>query len=267
MEPLIDLGFGALPLYALLFVFAFSGVLFIRHFLRDRNIKKHRISLYIAGAAFAACILYAVISGNAHLFGKAFTWSLLLVFLAISFLLQLFRRSFGTFLALCVGLLILFVFLFIRSLTAFTGRTLIANIHAQAADGQEMHLLIEPKNNSLPVQEAFTVTLTGERFGLIVYQVIFSDIAVFVGAKTQYAWIGMTSFGPEFKQESISLFPDALSRKSVFENLERRELTLPFVRSVQADIPTKLALPRMSYAVWIENDGGVTITSLGEKKD
>jgi hypothetical protein len=261
MNPSIDLGFGALPLYGFIFIFSFFGVLFLRRFVRDHTFRKHLVPLCIAGTALVAGIVYAIATSNFHLFGKTFTWSLLLIFLAISFLLQIFRRSFGTLLALCFGLLILAVFLFIRSLTAFTGRTLIANIHIQAADGKEMRLLIEPKNDSLPGQEAFTVTLPGERFGLIVYQVIFSDLAVFVGAKTQYAWIGMTSFGRDFEQKAVNLFPDTLSRRSIFESLEHRELTLPFVRSVQADIPTKIALPRMSYAVWIENDGGVTITS------
>jgi len=265
MEPTIDLGLEVLPLYGFMFIFAFCGVLFLRRFIRDRSAQKHFVSLSIAGCTLIACILYAIAADSMHLFGKPFTWSLLLIFILISFLLQMFRRTFGTLLALCAGLLILAVFLFIRSLTAFTGRTLIANIYAQAVTEEGMHFFVEPQNDSIPGQEAFTITLPGERFGLIVYQVVFSDMAVFVGAKTQYAWLGMTSFSTDFDQKAVNLFPDALSRKSVFESLERKELVLPFVRSVQADIPTKIALPKMSYAVWIENDGGVTITSLRGK--
>jgi len=267
MIPTIDLGLGALPLYALLFVFAFCLVLFVRRAVRDRSAKRHFVSLTIAGLALVGGIAYALATDNFHLFGNAFTWILLLSFVGISLLLQLFTRSFGTLLGICVALLALVVFLFIRSLTAFTGRVLIANIYAQAADGEEMRLFVEPQNDSLPGQDqAFAVTLQGERFGLIVYQVVFSDIAVFVGAKTQFAWLGMTSFGAEFDQKTVELFPDALSRKGIFENLERREISLPFVRSVQADISTKIALPGRSYAVWIENDGGVTITALDDKE-
>jgi hypothetical protein len=187
--------------------------------------------------------------------------------MAAAFLLQIFKRSFGTVLVCCCVLLILVVVLFIRSLTAFTGRTLIANIQTLTADGKEMHLLVEPQNGSLPGQEeSFSVVLQGDHFGLFVYQIIFDDAAVFLGAKTRYAWLGMTSFDGIFTQKDKLLFPDALSRAGIFDNLERRELSLPFVRSVQADIALKIAHPKMRYAVWIENDGGVTITSTGEEE-
>ncbi|MDR2733059.1 MAG: hypothetical protein LBC99_00270 [Spirochaetota bacterium] len=266
--PSIDLGLGALPLYILLFAFAFSLVMFLRRAIRDSSVQDHRILFLVTFIALAAVIVYAFTAGCAHLFSQSFTWILLLIFMAVSFLLQIFKRAFGSLLVCCCVLLILAVVLFIRSLTAFTGRTLIANIHAITADGKEMHLLVEPRNGSLPGQEeAFSVAMQGDHFGLFVYQIIFDDAAVFLGAKTRYAWLGMTSFESIFTQKDKYLFPDALSRAALFDTLERRELTLPFVRSVQADIAIKAARPKMRYAVWIENDGGVTITSLGEEEE
>ena len=71
----------------------------------------------------------------------------------------------------------------------------------------------------------------------------------------------MMSFGSNFIQRKVHFFSDGLSRKHLFESLEKRELALPFVRSVQADIATKLAIPGKRYSVWIENDGGVSITA------
>jgi hypothetical protein len=61
------------------------------------------------------------------------------------------------------------------------------------------------------------------------YQVVFSDTAIFVGAKTRYAWLGMTAFDSMAKQTDLHLFPDFFRRMEVFAAMEKRELSLPFV--------------------------------------
>jgi len=260
--PAIDLSLGSLPVYLLLFAFAWAGVLFARRALRDRMPRRHLPSLVISLAALAGSVIYALAAGGLHVFSGAFSWALLAGFILFSLLVQTFKRSFGTISGLVFAALIIMIILFIRSLTAFTGRTLIARIHANTANGSEMSLLVEPQPGSIPgIERPFTISLPGERFGLIVYQVVFDDTAVFLGARTRYAWLGITSFGTNFTQKAVRFFPDGLSRKGLFESLEKREVALPFVRSVQADIATKLAIAGKKYSVWIENDGGVTINA------
>lgn len=260
--PLIDLSLGSLPVYLLLFVFAWSSVLFARRTVRDRLPRRHLPSLSISLLALVGSVLYALLSEGLHVFSSAFSWTFLAGCLLFSFFVQIFKRSLGTIAGLSLAALIVMVILFIRSLTAFTGRTLIARIQADTANGEMMSLLVEPQPGSIPgIERPFTLSLPGERFGLIVYQIIFDDTAVFLGAKTRYAWLGITSFGTNFTQKAVRLFPATSSRKELFESLEKRELSLPFVRSVQADIATKLAIAGKKYSVWIENDGGVTINA------
>ncbi len=260
--PDIDLSLGSFPIYILLIIFAWAGVLFVRRSLKGRMPRQHIPSLVVSLAALVCAVLYGIFLGGLHVFTGAFSWTFLVAALLFSFLVQTFKRSFGTISGLVFAAFIIAIILFIRSLTAFTGRTLIARIHADLADGTQMTLLVEPQPGAIPTADRpFTITLPGERFGLIVYQIVFDDAAVFLGAKTRFAWLGMMSFGSNFIQKKVHFFSDGLSRKHLFESLEKRELALPFVRSVQADIATKLAIPGKRYSVWIENDGGVSITA------
>lgn len=260
--PNIDLSFGSLPIYVLLFVFAWSGVLFARRAVRHRMPKQHIPSLVISLSALLGSAIYAIATGGLHVFTSPFVWLLLIGLLLGSFLVQTFKRSFGTAMGLLFAGCIIAIVLFIRSLTAFTGRTLIAFIHTDTVTEQEMTLLVQPQPGAIAgIDRPFTMILPGERFGLIVYQVVFDDTAVFFGAKTRFSWLAMTSFGTNFVQKKVHFFPDGLSKKNLFESLEKREVSLPFVRSVQADIATKLAIQGKKYAVWIENDGGVSISA------
>lgn len=276
----------------LLFLGCFFLVLAVRQRTRyTRQLKKGEkaipfwiYSLVMAFLFTSGAVLSVFLTETQSTLFSPFGLAALGFFLLFSILIQTFRKILGTLTALALIAALILAVLFIQSLHAFTGRTRIANIHVletartsdahsknhdnthdNTKDGQRMTLLLESLGNK-PLAHPVTISLQGERFGVLVYQVIFNDLAVFLGAKTRYAWLGMTAFNRRFEQTDLHLFPDELKRRAIFTRLENNELRLPFVRSVQADIAIKLAREKRHYAVYVENDGGITVEATEEKE-
>jgi hypothetical protein len=236
--------------------FSFFLVLALRRLYGKR--RAPRLVFAAAGVFLGGAIALALAGGISTTFFSPLTALLLGGMLALSLLLQIFRRPVGTLLILAIVGVVLFAVLFLRSLAAFTGRTKLADIAVVSASTNAMILQLYPATVTGP-ETSEILELQGTRFGVVVYQVIFDDLAVFFGSKTRYAWLGMMAFDSELRQTDLRLFPDAFNRKAVFEQIERGELALPFVKSVQMDIATRLADPGKHFAVWVENDGGITI--------
>lgn len=253
-----DFSLPSLLTLLLLFLFAFFAVWTGRRAFKHRSMQGAWLQLGLAVAALAGCITQAILSGHGMRLLSPFALLFLLGALVLSFLIQTFRKTLGTLTVVLVVAALLLAFLFLRSLAAFTGSTLIATIHVLEKAEQTMTLRVTPEKEGGPEYPSL-MRLKGDRFALIVYQVVFNDLAVFFGVKTRYAWLGMTAFDSGFKQTDLKLFPDFLQRKAVLEAMEKNEVRLPFVKSVQASMDSKLAFPGRAYQVFVENDGGVTI--------
>ncbi|HOG64285.1 MAG TPA: hypothetical protein PLD82_02470, partial [Spirochaetota bacterium] len=89
--PDIDLSLGSFPIYILLFVFAWAGVLFIRRSLKHRMPGQHIPSLVVSLASLVGAVLYGVLLGGLHVFTGAFSWTFLLAAFIFSFLVQTFK--------------------------------------------------------------------------------------------------------------------------------------------------------------------------------
>ena len=249
-----DFSFSYLITLLLFFVGAFFIVLCLRNYFKVKSFKQIWIYLVLC------CLILGAIITTGDL-EKIFSKLTLFVFLGalfISYLIQRFRKTVGTLTVLLIISLVILLFLFIRSFTAFTGQTKLATIKVLESKNSKMALYLIPENTKA-IDLPTTIPLKGTRFGLIVYQVIFSDMAVFVGAKTRYSWIGMTAFDSGFKQTDLKPFNDFFQKKKIFELMEKKEVKLPFIKSIQAEIPNKIALQGSTYDVYIENDGGITI--------
>lgn len=246
---------GLLPLI-FLFIASFTSVFTVRWYLKTKDFKRIIVPFSISLILFTLATVQIGSEGKNIL--STFYLLFILGSIGASALLQIFRKTASSLLTISLVLIIVIFFLFLRSITAYTGETKIAEIFVSEKNEQGLTLHITPINqNDTPFPKI--VKIKGERFGLIIYQVIFSDLAVFLGAKTRYAWLGITGFDSSFRQKSLLLFPDTLNKKAIFEKIERHELALPFIESAQADISTKIAVENTVYEVFIENDGGTTI--------
>jgi hypothetical protein len=265
-----DFSLSFLLVFLLLFISAFFIVLAVRQYLKrrfrpkdDTPPKKPLFSGITALVALAATLVLSIITGTTGMLFSAWGGIFFLGCAALALLLQVFRKTVGTLVSLLLILSIGLGILFLRSLTAFTGRTKIATVSVLEADQDGFSLLLEAENTQI-LPHPLTLRMEGERFGVLVYQIIFDDYAVFFGAKTRYAWLGMTAFDRNFAQTDLHLFPDLMQRKKIFEQAEARELVLPFVKSVQADIAIKMARESSYYEIYIENDGGITIQAVSK---
>jgi hypothetical protein len=119
--------------------------------------------------------------------------------------------------------------------------------------------------------------LNGSYFAPVVRVVIFDDYVVFLGAKTWYRFVGITSFDLERTDAAIEVrqrdrgyyfpSPSGLSAK-LWDFYERYESRIPGVRSVQVEMDLKRVRDRPRgrelsvYSLRIQNDGGLQIVEI-----
>ena len=226
--------------------------------LRERSWKAVRVPLLTGAALLVLTLTLTLASGRGSLLTGSFYLFFCLITFGLFLLWQFLRKIAGSILLLTAIGLVLAVVLFIRSLAAFTGDTRIATVTVLSVGTNGISLQLEKAGPSGP-EVPTLLRLKGERFGPIVYQAIFSDTAVFLGTKTRYAWLGMTAFDGTLRQSDLHLFPDSLKRMSVFSAMERREVRLPFIRSVQLSMDSKIAVAGSVYDIRVKNNGGILI--------
>ena len=178
-------------------------------------------------------------------------------------LLFRFRRSFGAVAFSLLVAIVLVVFLFVRSLVGFTGETEIAQVQVLGVENGAMKLEL-----AVPGQDPQIISMDGEYFAPIVKVVVFDDFFVFLGTTTWYRFEGLTSFSTEqqdgrrvLRQADTDYYlprPEGIS-ETVYGFVERNEQSMPGIKSAQIEIDAKRARPLRSYAVRIQNDGGVQI--------
>jgi hypothetical protein len=174
----------------------------------------------------------------------------------VSFFALRFRRSLG------IPVLVLLIAagaslgLFLRSIHAFTGETEIATVRVISVAGSSMRLELAPLGG-VPV----LLTMGGAYFAPIVKVVIFDDLLVFLGARTWYRFIGVTSFDENLRQGSSDYrFPQPPGvSETLWAFFERNETRIPGIKTAQVEMTMKRAREFATYGIRVQNDGGVEI--------
>lgn len=247
-------------LLGLLFIalFAVAAASLLLRMIRTRQWKECRGHAVFFTLFLIIAIVYPFSSGEGDLLISRPALLLFTGVLLLTPAVILFRKLIGSAVVLLAVALITAVFLILQGFHAFTGNTLIARIQVRQVSNGSMTLDIVPEKTYGP-GERTVLHLKGDRFGVIVYQVIFDNFAVFFGKHTRFRWLGMTALDNNFRQTALKLFPDPWGYRKMFQAMEKNEVRLPFIRSVQADIASKAAVNGRIYRVLIENDGGVTL--------
>ncbi len=181
----------------------------------------------------------------------------------VSFFAFRFKRSLGSLVFFSVFVVIIITFFFLRGFNAFTGETEIARIKVLDVNKETMRLDIMRRES-----DEVVVTLKGNYFAPVVKEVIFDDYFVFLGFKTWYRFLGVTSFS--FVKENGQMVLKQMGSGYYFKNpggisedlyqfFERYEDHIPGVKTVQVDLSAKRARRFGNYSVRIQNDGGVQI--------
>jgi hypothetical protein len=187
---------------------------------------------------------------------------------AVSFPAFRFRKAAGIPILLLALAVVVACGLFLQSVRAFTGETEIAKVRVISEDGSRMKLELVPR-----IGESEILDMEGEYFAPVVKVVIFDDFWVFLGARTWYRFLGVTSFRAErdgektvFRQGNTDRYfprPEGIS-DAVYSLFEKYERDIPGVKAVQVSVDMKRAREPGSYSIRVENDGGVEIVTLAE---
>ncbi len=180
----------------------------------------------------------------------------------LSFAAFRFRKAMGIPVLVLAILLVAALGLFFQSLRAFTGETEIAKVRVISTEGSRMKLELLPSQGAAQV-----LTMEGEYFAPVVKVVIFSDLYVFLGAKTWYRFEGLISnrykggdlanLEPEHRLEQ----PYGIS-ESLYELFARYDNSIPGVKTVQTEIVLKKARELAAYSIRVQNDGGVEVVAI-----
>ena len=146
--------------------------------------------------------------------------------------------------------------LFLRSVRAYTGETVIATVRVISAGNSIMNLELVPRGGDPAV-----LSMKGTYFAPIVKVVIFDDLLVFLGAKSWYRFEGLTSFDDNLRQQDTDYrFQGAPGMSDrVWSFFEANETRIPGVKTAQVEMTAKRAKDLSSFDVRVQNDGGVEV--------
>lgn len=175
---------------------------------------------------------------------------------AVAFVALRFKKAMGIpAVILAIALVAVFA-LFLQSIHAFTGETEIASLRAISVDPASMRLELVPR-----ASEPVLLTMKGNYFSPIVKVVIFSDLLVFLGARTWYRFEGMTSFDQNLRQQDTDFHfarPSGIS-EGLWKLFEEYEMRIPGVKTAQTELIVKKAKEFATYGIMVQNDGGVEV--------
>ena len=186
---------------------------------------------------------------------------------ALSFCATRFKKALGipvlVLLVACVAL----IGLFLQSVKAFTGETVIAAVRVISVDNGSMRLELIPRD-----AEPVFLTMEGDYFAPIVKVVIFDDLLVFLGTKTWYRFEGMTSFklvkddtGYRFRQGSTDFYFHHAPgiAEDLWRLFEANERRIPGVKTSQVEMDLKRPDAQVrefaTYEIVVRNNGGVEV--------
>jgi len=211
-------------------------------------------------------------SGNLLMRGPGGAWRLaepLLPWVALAgFTLALlasrFRKAVGIPAAVLALVAVVALGLFFQSVRAFTGETEIATVKALAVVDGRMRLEVQ-----LAGRPSEVVELEGDQFATEAKVVIFDDLWVFLGAKSWYRFVGLQSFATvdgRAVQAPTMWSPERSAgiTEALWAWFEQNDGRIPGVKTVQTELTLKRARALGTWAVMIQNDGGVQIVSKSE---
>jgi hypothetical protein len=184
---------------------------------------------------------------------------------AVFFVAFRFKRAFGLPFFIVLLALLIVLLLFIQSITAFTGEVEIARLHILALNKELMKLEVIPKQG-----ESLFLEMEGTYFAPVIKVIIFDDLLVFLGAKTWYRFIGMSSYRIEKGNEipvQATIFefdrPGGIS-EVLYSFYEAYEEVIPGLKSAQIEVIQKKAKESGMYSIRVQNDGGVEVILMNE---
>jgi hypothetical protein len=200
-------------------------------------------------------LLAVFLPGPARILDPRLAWAAGIA-AAKAFLALSFRKAMGIPVLALVIALVVAIALFLQGVHAYTGETEIASVRAIGVDSASMRLELVPRGGQ-PV----LLSMKGTSFSPIVKVVIFSDLLVFVGARTWYRFEGMTSFDENLRQQDTDFHftrPIGISER-LWKLFEEYETKIPGVKTAQIELTVKKAKEFASYGIMVQNDGGVEV--------
>jgi hypothetical protein len=217
--------------------------------------KKWVLACACLSVAVIVGLLAVFVPGPARIMDARLAWAGGIA-AAAAFLALRFKKAMGIpVIVLLIAFVAVFA-LFLRSITAFTGETEIATVRTISVDSASMRLELVSRG-----AEPVLLTMKGTSFSPIVNVVIFSDLLVFLGARTWYRFDGMTSFDQTLRQQDTDYRferPAGISERlwKIFEEYDTR---IPGVKTAQIELIVKKAKEFATWAILVRNDGGVEV--------
>ena len=259
----VDLSSSYLITLILMFFTAFFLVLSTRKYLQKKSFRK--IWGYLA--VLAVLLNTVLITGKIDRVFSILSLIFFCVFILISIGLQKYKKTAGTLLISLIVFIIIITAVFINSFITLTGEVKLATIRVLDINNQTMKLMLIPEKTKA-IKLPTVISLKGTKFGVIMYRVKFKNIPILLGARTGYAWLGMTADileknkkNPDgiLKTTDNYMFKDFFRRYKLFEMRERMQLNLPFIDSVNLVKTYAIAFKNAVYDVFVQNLGGVYI--------
>jgi hypothetical protein len=176
----------------------------------------------------------------------------------VAFFALRFKKAMGIPVLFLAIMVVLTFGLFLQSIHAFTGETEIGSVRVIGVESDSMRLEVIPRGS-----ESVLLTMKGTQFSPVVKVVIFSDLLVFLGARTWYRFEGMTSFDDNARQQGeVIRFSRASGiSERLWQLFEKYDAQIPGVKTAQTELILKKVREFSTYAVMVKNDGGVNIES------
>jgi hypothetical protein len=200
-------------------------------------------------------LLAVFVPGPARILDPRFAWAAGGA-AALALIALRFKKAAGVPVVVLAIAFLAAVGLFLQSIRSFTGETEIASVRAISVDSASMRLELVPRGSP-----SILLTMKGTQFAPIVKVVIFTDLLVFLGARTWYRFEGMTSFNQAARQEDSDFRfarPAGIS-ELLWKFFEENETRIPGVKTVETDLVLKRPREFATYGIMVQNDGGVEV--------
>ncbi|RPJ09748.1 MAG: hypothetical protein EHM28_00620 [Spirochaetaceae bacterium] len=150
--------------------------------------------------------------------------------------------------------------LFLQSIMAYTGETEIARLSILSRNVDFLSFeLQDPRGNITKLD------MPGTHLGAEVKLIIFDDLAIFLGQKTWYRFVGLKSaevrkgseMTTELRQYELAR-PEGIS-EALYRLVMDNQAAIPGIKTVQVQVTYVEAKPLTTYSVMIQNDSGVEV--------
>lgn len=227
-------------------------------YLRKRIIRFIFLILYLA--LFLIYLNYAKISIHQILF---FFYSFLIFACYLKF-----KKTLGIAFTLLIIGLIAVIIMFNRSMYLLFSEETVGRITVKTIQNNTVTVKIEELKSARVIRTQEEVRLTGSQFGVYAYQMMYKKWLVFIGFEHKFHWAGVVGVkigdfnrGQAHADMDIRLLdPDNFFKDNAFwTKLEKRELILPGVRTVQRLFVIKTPVEGAVYKLIKHRTGQITL--------